>query len=136
MFFWLAGIVGVLGGVLLQAGRLSVEPGFRPFGAFVSIATVFVVWLGIRLKKVGYCGRELVVSNYLREQRIPFEQVECAEPVWWYSRRMVRVRFRSATSFGQTIYYIPKWAAFRCLWVAPEKELNELLQTNREPLRG
>jgi hypothetical protein len=28
------------------------------------------------------------------------------------------------------VYYIPKWAAFKCLWVAPEKELRELLETD------
>jgi len=25
------------------------------------------------------------------------------------------------------VYYIPKWAAFKCLWVAPEKELQALI---------
>jgi hypothetical protein len=58
--------------------------------------------------------------------------VEAAEPVWWFYRRMVRIRLRSRTSFGQVVYYIPKWAAFKCLWVAPEKDLQDLLATNRD----
>jgi hypothetical protein len=58
--------------------------------------------------------------------------VEAVEPVWWYYRRMVRIRLRSSTSFGEVVYYIPRWAAFKCLWAAPEKELRELMATNAE----
>jgi hypothetical protein len=78
-----------------------------------------------RVQKVGYVGRELVISNYFRTERIPFDSIEAIEPVWWNYRRMVRIRLRSNTSFGQVVYYIPKWAAFKCMWVAPEKELRE-----------
>ena len=74
----------------------------------------------------------------MREERIPFNQVEAVEPVWWYHRRMVRVRLRPDTSFGQVVYYIPKWAAIKCLWVAPEKELQKILAANSDQpyLRG
>ena len=87
-----------------------------------------MVWLCFRVQKVGYAGRELVVSNYLRTERIPFDSIGAVEPVWWNYRRMVRIQLRCQTSFGQTVYYIPKWAAFKCMWVAPEKELRELLE--------
>ena len=65
------------------------------------------------MQRVGYSGRDLIVSNYLRQERIPFDQVEAVEPVWWYYRRMVRIRLRSNSSFGKVLYYIPKWAAFK-----------------------
>lgn len=126
---WLAALVGALSGILLKTGRFFIAPAFRPLIAFVFLATVFIFWLGARIQRVGYAGRDLIVSNYLRQERIPFDQVEAAEPVWWYYRRMVRVRFRTHTSFGYVVYYIPKWAAFKCLWVAPEKELQELLES-------
>jgi hypothetical protein len=70
----------------------------------------------------------------LRQERIPFDQVEAVEPVWWYYRRMVRIRLRSTSSFGQVVYYIPKWAAFKCLWAAPEKELKSLLAADPDVL--
>jgi hypothetical protein len=127
---WLAITAGALSGVLLRTGRLFIAPVFRPLGALFLLATVFIFWLSVRLQRVGYAGRDLIVSNYLRQERIPFDQVEAVEPVWWYYRRMVRIRLRSNTSFGQVVYYIPKWAAFKCVWVAPEKELQELLATN------
>ena len=129
---WLAVVVGALSGVVLKTGHILIAPAFRPLGAFFLLASVFLFWLSVRLQRVGYAGRDLIVSNYLRQEHIPFDKVEAVEPVWWYKRRMVRIRLRSSTSFGEVVYYIPKWAAFRCLWVAPEKELRELMATNAE----
>jgi len=127
---WLATVVGGFSGIFLSSGRFFVAPAFRLVVAFVVLATALIFWLSLRIQRVGYAGRDLIVSNYWRRERIPFKQVEAVEPVWWYYRRMVRIRLRSNTSFGQVVYYIPKWAAFRCLWVAPEKELQELLATD------
>ncbi|MGA2711876.1 MAG: hypothetical protein ABSG41_02125 [Bryobacteraceae bacterium] len=130
--FWLAAVAGAFSGIFLKTGHIFIAPAFRPLIAFVFLATAFIVWLSGRVQRVGYTGRDLIVSNYLRQERIPFDQVEAAEPVWWFYRRMVRIRLRPHTSFGQVVYYIPKWAAFRCLWVAPERELQDLLATNRD----
>jgi hypothetical protein len=124
---WLAALTGVFSAVIFKTGRLSVVPAFRPLLVFIILATVFIVWLSIHVQRVGYAGRDLIVSNYSRKERIPFGQVEAVGPVWWYYRRMVRIRLRSNSSFGQVLYYIPKWAAFKCLWVRPEKELQDLL---------
>ena len=124
---WIAAVVGALSGIFFKTGRFFVAPGFRPVIAFVFLATAYMFWLSARIQRVGYTGRDLIVSNYLRQERIPFDQVEAVEPVWWYYRRMVRIRMRTHTSFGYVVYYIPKWAAIRCFWVAPEKELRKLL---------
>jgi hypothetical protein len=127
---WIAAVIGALSGILLKTGHFFVGPDYRLLMAFIFLATVFMFWLSARIQRVGYSGRDLIVSSYLRQERIPFDQVEAAEPVWWNYRRMVRVRFRTHTSFGYVVYYIPKWAAFKCLWTAPEKELQELLDKN------
>ena len=127
---WIAAVIGALSAILLSTGHFLVSPDYRLLMAFLFLATVFMFWLSARIQRVGYAGRDLIVSNYLRQERIPFDQVEAVEPVWWNYRRMVRVRFRTHTSFGYVVYYIPKWAAFRCLWVAPEKELRELLDAD------
>jgi hypothetical protein len=124
---WLATVVGGVSGIFLGTGRVFVAPAFRSVVAFIVVATALLLVLSFRIQRVGYAGGELVISNYLRQERIPFQQVEAVEPVWWYHRRMVRVRLRGDTSFGQVVYYIPKWAAFKCFWVAPERELQEIL---------
>lgn len=129
---WLAVVLGVPLVILLKTGHLFIAPAFRPFIVFVLLATAFILWLSGRIQRVGYTKHDLIVSNYSRQERIPFDQVETAEPVWWYYRRMVRIQLRSRTYFGQVVYYIPKWAAFKCLWGAPERELQNLLATNRD----
>jgi hypothetical protein len=129
---WLAALVGGFSGILFNTGHLSVASAFQPLIAFVFLATVFIFWLSARIQRVGYAGRDLIVANYSRQERIPFSRIEAVEPVWWYYRRMVRIRLRSET-FGEVVYYIPKWAAIKCLWVAPEKELQELLESEPDP---
>lgn len=127
---WLAAVAGFPLWVLLETGRLSIAPSFRLFVAVVLIATGFLLWQAAHLQRVGYWGRELIVANYWREARIPFEQVAAVEPVWWYRRRMVRIRFSRQTPFGSTVYYLPKWGPIRCLFASPEEELRRLLASD------
>ncbi|MBI3693975.1 MAG: hypothetical protein HY238_03925 [Acidobacteria bacterium] len=127
LIVWLAFLAGVPLWVFTSTGHLSVRSDFRFIFAFALIATVLVLWLTARLQRVGYCGRELIVANYWRQARIPFDQVEAAEPVWWYRGRMVRIRFRFRTPFGYTVYYLPKWGPIRCLFARPDRELREIL---------
>lgn len=124
---WLGLISVVLVAAIVRTGHISMASDLRLLVVVVFIATVFMLWFSMRLQRVGYSGRELVISNYWREARIPFDQVEAVEPVWWYRRRMVRIRFRSESPFGLVIYYLPKWAVIRCLWSSPDKELRALL---------
>jgi hypothetical protein len=107
---WLVALAGVTIWVYLTMGRISIRSDFQ-----------FIVWL------VGYNDRELVVANYWREARIPFESVEAVEPVWWYKGRLVRIVFNCRTPFGSVIYYMPKWGPFRAVFSAPEQELRKIL---------
>ncbi|HXN45250.1 MAG TPA: hypothetical protein VN893_01330 [Bryobacteraceae bacterium] len=123
--------LGVLGGLVLAAlirnGHISIAPGFRWFAALVIGATVFILWISARIQRVGYAGTDLVVANYWRETRVPFAQVAAVESVWWYRRRMVRVRFSPSTPFGETVYYLPKWGGLRAMFSSPEEELRTIL---------
>jgi hypothetical protein len=123
--------IGLLGGLLIWAywtyGRIRVAPGFQWLAALIVAATVWMLWFNTLLQRVGYAGRELVVANYRRQARVPFEIVESVEPVWWYRRRLVRIRFRAPTPFGQTVYYLPKWGPIRFRLAAPEEELRRIL---------
>jgi hypothetical protein len=113
--------------VLLQTGQISVAKDFRWLVVIILLGTAWMLWFSWRLHRVGYAGRELVISNYWREERIRFDQVLSVDSVWWYRRRLVRVELRPDAPIGPVIYYIPKWAAFRGLWTAPEKELREIM---------
>jgi hypothetical protein len=124
---WLALISGTLLSVFVRTGHISIASNARSLVAVFFIGTGFMVWFSLRLQRVGYAGRELVISNYGREARIPFDQVEAVEPVWWYRGRLVRVELRSESPFGQVVYYLPKWGFIRCMWSSPDKELRELI---------
>jgi len=124
---WLALICGVFISAIVKTGRISIASDFRLLVAVMLIGTVFMLWFSVRLQRVGYAGKELVISSYWREARIPFNQVEAVEPVWWYRGRVVQIQLRSESPFGQVVYYLPKWGFIRCLWSSPEKELRELM---------
>jgi hypothetical protein len=124
---WLTVIAFVSIRMFAINGRLSIAPGFGFIVCFILVGTVFMIWMSLQLHLVGYIGRELVVDNYYRVARIPFEQVTSVESVWWYRSRLVRVRFRDTTPFGSCIYYLPKWAMFRGLFSKPEEDLRRVI---------
>ena len=124
---WMGGLIGILGWALLTTGGLHIAPGFRWLAALIVAVTLWMLWFVSRLQLVGYAGRELVVANYWRQARIPFTSVASVEPVWWYPRRLVRIRFNTPTPFGWTVYYLPKWGPFRLLMTAPDEELRRII---------
>jgi hypothetical protein len=124
---WITVLAWVLIWTFVTYGRISVRGGFGFIALFVVVSTVVMMWMSVRLQLVGYCGRELIVANYRREARIPFEQVAAVESVWWYRSRMVRIRFHRATPFGDCVYYLPKWGPLRGLFSKPEEELRRVL---------
>jgi len=124
---WLALISGILLSVWARTGHISIASNARVLVVVFLVGTAFMVWFSLRLQRVGYAGRELVISNYWREARIPFDQVEAVEPVWWYRGRLVRIQLRSQSPFGPVVYYLPKWGFIRCLWSAPDEELRALI---------
>jgi hypothetical protein len=124
---WVAAILGVLAAVLVKTGHISVASDFRFIVLAFVIGTGFMLWFSLRVQRVGYAGRELVISNYWREAHIPFDEVGAVEPVSWYRGRLVRIELRSEGPFGQVVYYLPKWGFVRCFWASPEKELRELI---------
>jgi hypothetical protein len=126
---WLALISGFFISAIIKNGRISVASDFRFLLVVILIATAFMLWFSLRLQRVGYCGKELVISSYWREARIPFDQVEAVEPVWWYRGRVVRIQLRSESPFGDAVYYLPKWGFVRCIWSSPDRELRELIKS-------
>src|ERR1022692_3240819 len=59
------------------------------------------------------------------------QTVAAVEGVWWYWRRLVRVRFGPPNEFGETIYYIPKWAPLRALYSNPADELRRIVSEHQ-----
>ncbi len=128
---WFAFVAGVPLWVYITVGRISVRSDFQFVVWFALIASVPLTWFTVHLQLVGYCGKELVVGNYWREARIPFDLVDSVDSPWWYRRRMVRIRFCGDTPFGRTVYYLPKWGFARALMRRPEEELQAVIDEAR-----
>ncbi|MGO9303216.1 MAG: hypothetical protein ACLPPV_18535 [Candidatus Korobacteraceae bacterium] len=130
-FLWYALLLGAVVYTTLETGHL---PDLRALGAlplWLGLLTAFIVWMSNRMKRVGIADGHLVVSNYFREERIPFKQVEAVEGVWWYWRRLVRIRFGPPSGFGRTVYYIPPWASLQALFHNPADELRMLMKEHQ-----
>jgi hypothetical protein len=124
---WWAALIGVPIWVYITMGRISVRPDAQFIVWFALIATVPLTWFTVHLQLVGYQGRELVIANYWRGARIPFEHVDAVESVWWYRGRLVRIRFNRSTPFGRIVYYMPKWGSLRALYSDPGEELRKIV---------
>jgi hypothetical protein len=126
---WLTVMAWVSIWVFVTHGRISITRGFGFIVLFVVASTVVMMWMSLHLQLVGYHGRELLIANYRREARVPFDQVAAVEPVWWYRSRLVRIRFKRSTPFGSSVYYLPKWGPLRGLFSKPEEELKRLISS-------
>ena len=126
-------IVAVLAyGISLAGSR--VLPIFAPLGALV-IASIY--WYYVRLKKVAVDSAGLVISNYVREVRVPWRDIIKVAGSRWEKTHHVTVTFDRDIGFGTSIIFMPK---FRFLWPGQEhpiaQELRDLILMNRDQQSG
>ena len=72
------------------------------------VGSSLILWLHVGLKRVCVDGRQLVVSNYLREICIPFAAVRDVSQNRWLNIRPITIYLRYVTVFGDQITFIPK----------------------------
>jgi hypothetical protein len=117
-------------GLPFLAFRSGVWPIFAPVGVLVA-ATIY--WFYVRLKKVALDSNGLVISNYLREVRVPWRQIVDVSGSRWVNTRQIKVTFDRDIGFGTSIIFMPK---IRLLWPGQEspiaQELRDLILANRE----
>jgi len=95
--------------------------GFSPNELVSFFAVAFVIF-GARywrshlpLKAVEMDNEALYISNFLREIRVPFRDIEDVRQGFWMTRQRVRIRLRTRTEFGQRILFMPRLRWF-ALW--------------------
>lgn len=117
-------------GVYLAGSR--VVPVLAPLGVLVVVS---IYWYYVRLKKVSIDADGLVISNYLREVRVPWRDILKVSGSRWVSTRQVTVVFDRNIGFGTSIIFMPK---VRILWPGQEhpiaQELRDLILAHRERL--
>jgi len=122
-------IVAVLAFGLSRTGN-RVLPIFAPVGVLV-VASIY--WFYVRLKKVAIDSEGLVISNYVREVRVPWRDIIKVTGSRWAKTRQVTVTFDRDIGFGTSIVFMPK---FLFQWPVQEhpiaEELRELMVVNRD----
>lgn len=124
-------IVAFFAYVFSLAGR-RVLPILAPIGLLFAVS---IYWFYVRLKKVAIDSDGLVISNYIREVRVPWRDVIKVTGSRWKNTRQVTITFDRDVGFGISIAFMPK---FRFLWPGQEhpiaQELRELMVANRDRL--
>ena len=122
-------VIGVLAFGLRLAGN-GVLPIFAPVGVLVALS---IYWFYVRLKKVAIDSDGLVISNYVREVRVPWRDVVEVTGNRWEKTHQVTVTFNRDIGFGTSIVFMPK---FRFLWPGQEhpiaQELRDLILENHD----
>ena len=121
-------VVGVLTYGLSLAGN-RVLPIFAPVGVLVAAS---IYWFYVRLKRVAIDSEGLVISNYVREVRVPWRDVIKVTGNRWKKTHQVTITFDHDIGFGTSIVFMPK---FRFLWPGQEhpiaQELRDLILESR-----
>jgi hypothetical protein len=120
-------IVGMMGFGVAVGG-----PGIWPFMFPLMMAVgVSIYWYYGRVKKVAVDADGLVVSNFLREIRVPWRDIAQVSGSRWVSTRQITVTFDRDLGFGYSIIFMPKT---RFLWPGQEhpaaEELRGLIREN------
>jgi len=120
-------IVGMMAFGAAQGGR-AIWPFLFPLMAAVGVS---IYWYYGRVKKVAVDADGLVVSNFLREIRVPWRDIVEVSGSRWVSTRQITVRFDRDLGFGDSIIFMPKT---RILWPGQEhpaaQELRDLIREN------
>jgi len=121
-------VVGVLTYGISLAGT-RVWPLFAPLGVLV-VASIY--WYYVRLKKVAIDSDGLIISNYVREVRIPWQQLIKVTGSRWEKTHHVTITFDRDIGFGNSVIFMPK---FKFLWPGQEhpiaQELRQMMAVNR-----
>jgi hypothetical protein len=120
-------IVGMMAFGVARGGR-----GIWPFMFPLMMAVgVSIYWYYGRVKKVAVDANGLVISNFLREIRVPWRDIVQVSGSRWVSTREITVTFDRDLGFGYSIIFMPKT---RLLWPGQEhpaaQELRDLIREN------
>jgi hypothetical protein len=97
-------------------------PILAPAGVLVAAS---IYWFYVRLKKVTVDSDGLVISNYIREVRVPWRDVIKVAGNRWKKTHQVTITFDHDIGFGTSIMFLPR---FRFLWPGQEHPIAQELR--------
>jgi hypothetical protein len=100
--------------------------GFSPIMLpLLGILGLTVYWFLGRFKKVTIEQDGLLISNYLREVRVPWRSITQVSGSRWVNTRQVKITFDHDIGFGTSIVFMPKT---RFLWPGQEHPIAQELR--------
>jgi hypothetical protein len=104
-----SGTLTMFFGPMLDKRGLPVPPAIKfLFLIIFVIGTPLIIRLSGKIKKVSIDGVQLIVSNYLSEDRIAFSQISDVKVIRWQKGNPILVTFRRPSKFGAEIVFMPK----------------------------
>ncbi len=106
--WWIGGFLAT--DIMIFTGAFDAAPPyFRIIFPAVTIAgSVFIWWACLRLKVVSKDDEDLVIGNFRRTARVPLSEVLRVTQVPFLSPVTVVIEFKSPTTFGRSIRFIPR----------------------------
>ena len=112
---WISGFgIGTLGlflGAYHGHNDASPDTKWQFLAAWIA-GTAFILWGCARLKRVRVDQSGLLVSNYLKEIRIPFDDIREVSENRWINIHPVTIYFRRSTPFGERVVFMPRVRLF------------------------
>lgn len=109
-FFGLGGMMlAIFFGAFPDDGNKPKPSDWLWFLTMWILGFALIWWRCARLKKVRIDSSAIYVSNYLKEVRIPLEEIQEITESRWDKIHPVTIHFRHSTSFGEQIVFMPKW---------------------------
>jgi len=109
-------------------GGRGIWPFFFPLMVMVAVS---IYWYYCRVKKVSVDVDGLVVSNFVREIRVPWRDIVQVAGSRWVSTRQITITLDRDLGFGTSIVFMPKT---RILWPGQEhpaaQELRDMIREN------
>jgi len=86
------------------AARASFEHTFLVMWV---LGSAFILWLSIPLKRVRIADGALLVSNYIKEWRIPVTLIEDVSQNRWVRSRPITIQLRADVGCGTRVKFMP-----------------------------
>jgi hypothetical protein len=88
-------------------GEVPPEAMKYAFAIIWVVGTAFLLWIGIRIKRVRVDGSNLYVSNWFHEIMIPVKEIERVNELRWIKGHPVTIHFKNPTAWGKSVIFLP-----------------------------
>lgn len=89
------------------------------------LGSAFILWFGVSLKRVRLADGAILVSNYIKEWRVPFALIESVSQSRWVQQRPITIHLRADVGCGMSVKFIPPNRWLRFFW-REDREVVEL----------